>query len=70
MARKVTTMTETVTGRAIVFSFLLKDGSRRSVTLDLFGQAPATYGQLEANVLAAMIRAGHDIDTWTHAIFD
>lgn len=76
--RKATDVNEiigTMTGaRGIKFDFVMKDGSRKGVTFDFYGNGAqfngAEYKRIESAALGAMMRAGFtEIDTFSHFIF-
>lgn len=60
--------------RGIIFTFEMIDGTRRTVTLDFYGNGSAfngaTYARCETAALRAVITAGLETKpNWTHHIF-
>ena len=56
--------------RGIRFNFTCTDGTRKTVTLDFYGNGSAfngaTYARCESAALGAMVKVGHEVKTWTH----
>ncbi len=55
--------------RGIQFAFVTSAGNKR-ITFDLYATANTgkTYQELEAQALSAMIRAGYDVESYTHSL--
>jgi hypothetical protein len=56
------------TTRAILFWFVLVDGSKKSITIDMLRVGAKRYAELEASALWAMASAGHEIASFSHTL--